>query len=75
MMALAPKMGREKAHDRLSLTCRQVADGKGKLIDLLANDEEIKKVFDREQLEKLIDPRKYLGLSGEMVDRVLASRA
>ncbi len=73
MMALAPKMGREKAHDRLSLTCRQVAEGKGKLIDLLANDEEIKKVFDRAELENFIDPRKYLGLSGEIVDRVLAS--
>ena len=75
MMALAPKMGREKAHDRLSAVCRQVAAGKGKLLDLLANDEEIKKVFDRAQLEKLIDPRQYLGLSGEMVDRVLGSRA
>ncbi len=75
MMALAPKMGREKAHDRLSLTCRQVADGKGSLIDLLANDEEIKKVFNRDQLENLIDPRRYLGLSGAMVDRVLGSRS
>ena len=75
MMALAPKMGREKAHDRLSLTCRQVADGKGQLIDLLTNDEEVKKVFDRGQLEKLIDPRKYLGLSAVMVDGVLGSRS
>ena len=75
MMALAPKMGREKAHDRLSAVCRQVADGKGKLIDLLADDEEIKKIFGRARLEELIDPRKYLGLSGEMVDHVLGSRA
>ena len=75
MMALAPKMGREKAHDRLSAVCRQVADGKGTLIDLLANDPEIKGVFDRDHLQELIDPRKYLGLSGAMVDRVLRNRS
>ena len=75
MMALAPKMGREKAHDRLSLTCRQVADGKGTLLDLLANDEEIRMVCDRSQLEKLLAPLRYLGLSGEMVDRMLHNRS
>ena len=74
MMTLAPKMGREKAHDRLSVVCRQVADGKGDLLDLLAGDDEIRKLFDRSKLEALLDPRKYLGLSGIMVDRVLNSR-
>lgn len=74
MMALAPKLGREKAHDRLSQVCRQVADGKGALLDLLAEDPEIKKVFDREKLRELIEPRRYLGLSGEMTDRVLNHR-
>lgn len=74
MMALAPKMGRELAHDALSVICRAVANGQGSLIDLLAKDQDIAKVLDRSQLEKLIDPDNYLGLSGVMVDRVLASR-
>ena len=75
MMALAPKMGREKAHDRLSAVCRQVADGKGSLLDLLARDPEISQAFGRDRLQELIDPRKYLGLSGAMVDRVLGDRS
>ena len=73
MMALAPKMGREVAHDALSKIAIAVSQGKGSLIDLLSRDEKISKVFDRGQLEKLIDPNAYLGQSGPMTDRVLAS--
>ena len=73
MMALAPKMGRETAHDALSKIAIAVSQGKGSLIDLLSQDEKISKVFDRGQLEKLIDPNKYLGQAGPMTDRVLAS--
>ena len=71
MMALAPKMGRGKAHDRLSAVCIAVSQGKGRFIDLLAADPEIAKLFDRPALGKLIDPTNYLGNSGAMVDRVL----
>lgn len=73
MMALAPKIGRETAHDTLSEIAIAVSQGKGSLIDLLSQDGKIVKVFDREQLEKLIDPNNYLGQAGPMTDRVLAS--
>ena len=71
MMALGPKMGRGKAHDRLSAICIAVSQGQGRFIDLLAADPEITQLFDRPALEKLIDPTNYLGSSGAMVDRVL----
>ena len=74
MMALAPKMGRETAHDRLSQVCIAVAEGKGSLIDLLSGDAEIAKAFDRAALEKLIKPENYLGNSGVMVDSLLKAR-
>jgi len=74
MMALAPKMGREHAHDVLSSICQAVAKGQGSLIDLLAQNPDIAKLFDRKALETLIDPNNYLGLSGAMVDRVLDVR-
>ncbi len=74
MMALAPKMGRGTAHDKISRICIQVSKGKGRLIDLLAKDSDINKIFDRAALEKLLDPDNYLGSSGAMVDRVLAGR-
>jgi 3-carboxy-cis,cis-muconate cycloisomerase len=72
MMALGPKMGREIAHDKIAEICVDVAKGKGRLIDLLAADPEIAKIFDRPALEKLLDPRSYVGLSAAMVDRVLS---
>ena len=72
MMALAPKMGRGKAQDKLSTICIAVSQGKGKLIDLLSAEPEIGKLFDRKALEDLLDPTKYLGNSGAMVDHVLS---
>lgn len=71
MMALGPKMGREKAHDRLAKVCIAVSEGKGKLIDLLSEDAEVSKIFDRPALEKLLDPANYLGNCGVMVDKVV----
>ena len=44
------------------------------LLDLLAESEEIAKHLNRDALAKLCDPANYLGLAGEMVDRVLAMR-
>ena len=40
-------------------------------LDLLAEDKEIAAHLDRAALAKLVDPANYLGLAGEMVDRVL----
>ncbi len=74
MMALAPKMGRGIAHDKLSLICIAVSQGKGRLVDLLAADADIGKNFDRAAIEKLLAPDNYLGNSGTMVDRLLAGR-
>jgi len=38
----------------------------------LAQDADIARHLTRAELEKMCDPTNYLGLSGEMVDRVLA---
>ncbi len=73
MMALAPEMGRGKAHDLLSEIAQAVGRGEGSLIDLLAKNEEITKVAGRPKLEQLLDPDKYLGLSAAMTDRVLGN--
>ena len=43
------------------------------LLDLLAAHPEINKHLDRAALAKLCDPANYLGQSGVMVDRVLAT--
>ena len=43
------------------------------LLDLLAGHPQINKHLDRAALAKLCDPANYLGQSGVMVDRVLAT--
>jgi 3-carboxy-cis,cis-muconate cycloisomerase len=74
MMGLGPKLGRNRAHDLVYDICRQVVKTGRPLIDLLAEDKEIAKHIDRKGLEKLVDPANYLGVAGEMVDRVLKMR-
>jgi 3-carboxy-cis,cis-muconate cycloisomerase len=74
MMGLGPTLGRNKAHDMVYDVCRLVVKTGRPLIDLLVEDKEISKHATRAQLEKMVDPVNYLGVAGEMVDRVLASR-
>jgi len=74
MMGLGPHLGRQYAHDLVYDICRQVVATGRPLVDLLAENKEITKHFDRAALAKLCDPANYLGQAGEMVDRVLAMR-
>jgi len=53
--------------------CREAVKQERPLLDLLAAHPEINKHLDRPALAKLCDPANYLGQSGVMVDRVLAS--
>jgi 3-carboxy-cis,cis-muconate cycloisomerase len=74
MMGLGAKMGRNRAHDVVYDICREVVKTGRPLIDLLEQNDEIRKHADRKTLEKLTDPANYLGVAGEMVDRMLAMR-
>jgi len=71
MMGLGPHLGRQRAHDLVYDICRVSAVEGKPLVDLLAQDKEISKHVTRAELEKMCDPANYLGLAGEMVDRVL----
>jgi 3-carboxy-cis,cis-muconate cycloisomerase len=72
MMALAPLLGRERAHDLVYDLCRRANAEARPLIDLLASDDEVSRHLDRAAIERLLDPANYLGLAATMVDRVLA---
>jgi len=74
MMGLGPTLGRNNAHDLVYDVCRLVVKTGRPLIDLLEEDKEISKHVSRAELEKMVDPANYLGVAGEMVDRVLAAR-
>jgi len=75
MMGLGAKLGRQRAHDLVYDMCRRAAASGAPLLDLLAEDREIGGHATRAELAKLTDPANYLGLAGEMVDRVLAREA
>ena len=72
MMGLGPHLGRQRAHDLVYDICRKVAATGKPLVELLAQDADISKHLTRAELAKMCDPGNYLGLAGEMVDKVLA---
>jgi 3-carboxy-cis,cis-muconate cycloisomerase len=74
MMGLGAAMGRNRAHDVVYDVCREVVKTGRPLLDLLEENKEISKHADGKMLAKLVDPANYLGVAGEMVDRVLAMR-
>jgi len=73
MMGLGPHLGRQRTHDLVYDICRKAITGGGSFLDLLAADPEIARHMGRAELAKLVDPANYLGVAGEMIDRVLAA--
>ncbi len=75
MMAVAPKLGRQHAHDVVYDACRKAIEGNGHLADILADMPEIVEALGSvDAIRRHCDPANYLGLSGQMVDRVLDAR-
>lgn len=76
MMAAAPKLGRQHAHDVVYDACRAaIAAGSSLAEALMAVPEILEALGGREGVERCCDPANYLGLAPDMVDRVLAGRA
>ncbi|MFN8525389.1 MAG: adenylosuccinate lyase family protein [Chloroflexota bacterium] len=71
MMALAPTLGRQEAHD-VVYDASMAAIQKGTTLrqELLA-DQRIASRVDAATIDRLIDPANYLGLAVEFVDRVV----
>lgn len=74
MMAAAPKLGRQHAHDVVYGACRTAIEGGGQLADILAGIPEVVEALGGvEAIRAKCDPANYLGLCGEMVDRVVGT--
>jgi len=74
MMALAPKMGRQIAHDLVYDCCRESIKNNISFIDILLKNKEIAKFFNEQDLLKMIDPSNYLGAAPTMAQRLLDKR-
>jgi 3-carboxy-cis,cis-muconate cycloisomerase len=72
MMGLAPKMGRDKAHDVLYAIIHDPAMGDKSLAEMLLARDDVTAVLSEMEIRRLTDPTRYLGLAEVMVDRVLA---
>ena len=71
MMALSPSLGRLVAHDRVEAACRAALAKDTALIDALAADKEILRHLPRAELERLLEPARYLGAALAFVERAL----
>jgi len=72
MMGLAPKLGRQVAHDIVYDACRTSAETGRPLLDILSVHPEVSPHVDLAELKRLLDPCNYLGSAAAMVDRSLS---
>ena len=73
MMGLAPAMGRQTAHDIVYDACREAIAKNTTLLEVLRSMPDITEYASDDELAAMCDPANYVGLAGEMVDRVLAA--
>ncbi len=72
-LALGAKLGRLAAHEKVEAACRRaVAEGRH-LGLVLADDPEISRQLGFTEIERLMEPQSYIGVSAHLVERVLAS--
>ncbi|KAK1228945.1 hypothetical protein PQX77_008011 [Marasmius sp. AFHP31] len=75
MMGIGKVVGRQVAHDLVYELCRKAVKEGRPLLEVLLEDEEVRKTgIEKEELERLCDPKNYLGLSEEMVKRVVEDK-
>lgn len=71
MLALGKKIGRQKAHEivyRISMKAFEMGND---FKSAILNDRDISEYFKESDVDEMLNPRKYLGLSGQIVDEIL----
>ena len=71
MMGLAPKIGRNHAHELVYAAAGQAIDSKISLKQALLNNEEVMNNLTLNDIDFLLDPSHYTGTAGAMIDSVL----
>ncbi|WP_043837639.1 3-carboxy-cis,cis-muconate cycloisomerase [Muricoccus aerilatus] len=75
MMAAAPKLGRQHAHDMVYDACRAaITSGRTLAAALMDVPEVVEALGGAEAVRQRCDPANYLGLAPDMVDHVLEAR-
>lgn len=71
MMGLAPKVGKEKAHHLVYEAASKAHENKLSLKEALLQKTEITSVLTESEIDGLIDPINYIGVSEQMIENVL----
>src|SRR5262249_42895211 len=71
-MALAEKLGRAAAHEKIEAACRAASSSQRHLREVLASQPEISSLLTLAELDGLFDPMNYLGSSSTFIDSVLS---
>ncbi len=66
MLKLSDKIGRQKAHELLKNLSNE-----DNFTEAVKNNEIINNYFDKEEIDKILDPLNYLGLSQDIVEKLL----
>ena len=72
MMALAPKIGRNIAHDLITHTAAEARRNEWTLKKALLKDSEIREYLSDDEIEKSIDPAGYTGIAEQTVEKIVA---
>ncbi|RZN73923.1 MAG: adenylosuccinate lyase, partial [Candidatus Methanolliviera hydrocarbonicum] len=64
-------IGRQKAHEILRIMAMEVYRTREKPKDALLRDDTVKKYFKEGEIDEILDPKNYIGMSKEIVENVL----
>jgi 3-carboxy-cis,cis-muconate cycloisomerase len=70
-LALVPALGREAAHHTVATASRRALSEGRDLIDVLIEQPDVARVAERQLLQRLLDPRGYIGESEQLIARVI----
>lgn len=74
MIHLAEKMGRLTAHDVVYETSMHAFEKQISMVEALCGNAEVMKYFNRQEIERMLDPHSYIGIAAASVDNTLARK-
>jgi 3-carboxy-cis,cis-muconate cycloisomerase len=72
-MTLAEKIGKAEAHKLVEDASKKAVAGKRELKDILLADKQVTAKMKAAEIEKLFDPKNYIGVAQIFIDRLLAA--
>jgi len=68
MMLVKKGMGRQEAHETLRICSIKAVESKRHLREVLLENEKVRKVLDRDEIDNALDATRYIGSAKEIVD-------